>query len=96
MNLATWKYLAWSAGGALFFVLLSEIVRLIARRIGKPRDLLRDFGFDLVLLASGAVWFLWGGGRSPGTAAALLGGATGVAVVTLVRWRAVSRHRTSS
>ena len=96
MNLATWEYLAWSAGGALFFVLLSEAMGLIARRIGKPRDPLRDVGFDVVLLVSAAVWFLWGGGHGPGTAAVLLGGATGVAVVTLVRWRAVSRHRTSS
>ena len=94
MNLATWEYRAWSAGGALFFVLLSEAMDLVARRIGKPRDPLRDAGFDVILLVGGAVWFLWGGGHSPGTAAVLLGGATGVAVVTLVRWRAVSRHGT--
>ena len=96
MNLATCEYLAWGTVGALLFVLLSEAMGLIARRIGKPRDPFRDVVFDVVLLVGGAVWFLWGGGHSPGTAAVLLGGAIGVAVVTLVRWRAVSRHRTSS
>lgn len=96
MNLATWEYLVWSAGGALFFVLLSEAMRVIARRIGKPRHPLRDLGFEFVYLVSGAVWFLWGGGHSPGTAAVLLGGAAGVAVVTLVGSRVATEHRARS